>query len=127
MARDPTDLSDMLRSLADGIDDHSYEIELFMDKVISSGSSQAESLPDADKLAEVHENEDQFMLIAEVESGLSQYGVEKADDEIFMYAGDEVVSGRVRGDVNMDYIDVIVQNGVMRVIVPKEENDGTSE
>lgn len=126
MSRDPKDLSGLLRSIADGIENHSTEIELFLEKISSSDGDGDSDLPEADKLAEVHENEDQFMLIAEVSAGISQYGVEKVDNEVFMYAGNETVSAEIRGDVDMDHIDMIVQNGVMRVIIPKEDNDGTS-
>ena len=124
MARDPEEISETMRLAADTIENYSDQIGKFMEAMgLEQDVEQPADMPEPDKLAEVYEEGDSIMVISEIDPGHTAYGIEKIDDEVYIYAGDETVSATVESDLDMGKVDMIVQNGVIRVTIPTEEEE----
>ena len=124
MTKDPKDIADYMRSAADLLENHGEDIPPLLDSLISEGeeSDQAISEEGNPPLAEVHETDSGFLVVAELTSDdISELMLKDVDDGLEIITDEDMIVAKIEPELDMTDCSVSTNNGIVEVAIKEVE------
>lgn len=122
------DIVDMINTVSDIVEDNREIVDKVAEVTGMSEDKNTVSIAEMDELSEMRSMEDKIEIVAETKmDGVGSIGITKERDKIEIDLGEKtIVANDVPEGLDVSRANASLNNGVMTVVIPRDEGIGSS-